>query len=342
MVRRHSGYYVKTIMLTVLLIVGMSWSVLWIDPTEVADRIAISTTLGLTAIAFNFVVNDALPKIPYFTSMDYYLTLSFFAIVFTVLENVVSFYISQGGVGHDAAAAMAAAKDLDFISFIASAGVMALLTLWFLSHLFGEKCDDTNKDGIVDAAEVIAYQERVFGGKGVGGEGVVVDQRRRQGWSMSSPARLVHEAGDNPVMIGNVYVIKFARVCHVRSGGCRASGVARDRKIRGRGRGVRAGSNARRGRRRRGGGGGVHHRRSERKTPSDEAVVVEGEEVDGGRAVVRELTLTVAVFVDVHLGPASVSATAAATAFDVVASAAAVGVRSSFTWAADLAAAAAA
>ena len=200
-VRRHSGYYVKKIMLTVLLIVGMSWSVLWIDPTEVADRIAISTTLGLTAIAFNFVVNDALPKIPYFTSMDYYLTLSFFAIVFTVLENVVSFYISQGGVGHDAAAAMAAAKDLDFISFVASAGVMALLTAWFLSHLLWEKCADTNKDGIVDAAEVIAYQERVFGGKGVGGEGVVVDQRRRQGWSMSSPARLVHEAGDNPVLI---------------------------------------------------------------------------------------------------------------------------------------------
>ena len=97
--------------------------------------------------------------------------------------------------------AFAAAKDLDFISFVASAGVMALLTLWFLSHLLWEKCADTNKDGIVDAAEVIAYQERVFGGKGVGGEGVVVDQRRRQGWSMSSPARLVHEAGDNPVMI---------------------------------------------------------------------------------------------------------------------------------------------
>jgi hypothetical protein len=55
----------------------------------VADRISISTTLGLTAIAFNFVVSDSLPRIPYMTSMDIYLNLSFVAIVFSVLENVM-------------------------------------------------------------------------------------------------------------------------------------------------------------------------------------------------------------------------------------------------------------
>ena len=68
-VLRLFGYYVKKISSTVFLIVAMSWSVYFIDPGEVADRIAISTTLGLTAIAFNFVVSDALPRIPYMTSM---------------------------------------------------------------------------------------------------------------------------------------------------------------------------------------------------------------------------------------------------------------------------------
>ena len=69
-VLRLWGYYIKKIMSTVYLIVAMSWSVYFIEPSEVADRIAISTTLGLTAIAFNFVVSDALPRIPYMTSMD--------------------------------------------------------------------------------------------------------------------------------------------------------------------------------------------------------------------------------------------------------------------------------
>ena len=46
------------------------------------------------------------------------------------------------------------------------------------------RCADANQDGILDADEVIAYQERVFNKHEEGGNrGVVIGQRRSQGWS---------------------------------------------------------------------------------------------------------------------------------------------------------------
>ena len=148
-VRRKYGYYVKKITLIVLLVVSMSWSVFFIDAAEVADRIGISTTLGLTAVAFNLVASDALPRVTYMTRMDSYLTTCFVAIVFTVFENV-AVYLVDKYEGHDVAAAV----DLYTLYVVVTAQLGA--TVWFLREAIWPMTDVEP----IDMANVLAYQER--------------------------------------------------------------------------------------------------------------------------------------------------------------------------------------
>lgn len=150
-VRRKYGYYVKKITLIVLLVVSMSWSVFFIDAAEVADRIGISTTLGLTAVAFNLVASDALPRVTYMTRMDSYLTTCFVAIVFTVFENV-AVYLVDKYKGHDVAAAV----DGYTLYLVVAAQLGA--TLWFLREAIWPMTDVEPID--TAAANVLAYQER--------------------------------------------------------------------------------------------------------------------------------------------------------------------------------------
>lgn len=56
------------ILLTILVV--MSWIVFVFDPHELSGRTAVTVTLFLAAVAFNFVVSASLPRVSYMTSMD--------------------------------------------------------------------------------------------------------------------------------------------------------------------------------------------------------------------------------------------------------------------------------
>ena len=126
----------------------MSWSCYWIDPLEVGDRIGISTTLALTVIAFNFCVNDALPRISYMTYMDTYLTFMFVSVVFTVFENVAVYRIAQQPNG------TAVAEIVDLGSFGLAVLATVASTVCFMCGGSWRKSADTNNDGILDADEI--------------------------------------------------------------------------------------------------------------------------------------------------------------------------------------------
>ena len=138
--RRHSGYYVKRSCSPCC----SSWACRG-RCTDRPDRSRPDRHLDDTR-AHRLRSTSSTSALRIFTSMDYYLTL---AIVFKD-SRIVSFYISQGGVG---LSRDGVGEGPRLHQFIASAGVHD----WFLSHLLWEKCADTT--GIVDAAEVIAYQE---------------------------------------------------------------------------------------------------------------------------------------------------------------------------------------
>ncbi|CAL1528735.1 unnamed protein product, partial [Lymnaea stagnalis] len=65
-VKRKLGFYFWNIIIIVLLILGLSLTVLAIDATS-TDRLSVIFTLFLTAVAFKLVVKTTLPNISYLT-----------------------------------------------------------------------------------------------------------------------------------------------------------------------------------------------------------------------------------------------------------------------------------
>jgi hypothetical protein len=88
-VDRESGFYVWKILVPLVLLVGISWSVFWMSGETLAARIAISFTGILSVVAYQFVVNEVLPKVTYFTLWDTILLLSFVLMALTVAVNVL-------------------------------------------------------------------------------------------------------------------------------------------------------------------------------------------------------------------------------------------------------------
>jgi Neurotransmitter-gated ion-channel ligand binding domain len=88
-VDRESGFYVWKILVPLVLLVGISWSVFWMSGETLAARIAISFTGILTVVAYQFVINEVLPKVTYFTLWDTILLLSFVLMALTVAVNVL-------------------------------------------------------------------------------------------------------------------------------------------------------------------------------------------------------------------------------------------------------------
>ena len=158
-VQRLSGYYVKKIVVTILLIVAMSFSVFWMKPDDVGDRVGISATMSLTTIAFNFEIQGSLPRVNYLTHMDKFLTFCFGLVITTVLENVLVYEMDKKGYSDTA-------KVVDLYSFFGAVSFLAMATLWFLTRSSSWRdIADKNKDGVLDASEVLAFQERNFGKK---------------------------------------------------------------------------------------------------------------------------------------------------------------------------------
>ena len=73
----------------------MSFSVVCISPEDAGDRLSITLTLVLTAVAYKYVIAQQLPAISYLTLMDKYVLFSFFLLGVGVVENVIVKWISK-------------------------------------------------------------------------------------------------------------------------------------------------------------------------------------------------------------------------------------------------------
>lgn len=86
--RRWASYFYR-IFVILALINFASLYCFSISPDEVADRGAHIFTIFLTAVAFQFVIQSELPKLPYLTALDKYILLSYFFIGTVAVENFV-------------------------------------------------------------------------------------------------------------------------------------------------------------------------------------------------------------------------------------------------------------
>ena len=96
-VRRQSFYVSRLVTLPLIVIVLLSFSVFWMDRASLGDRIAVSFIGILTAVAYQVVMNDILPRIAYVTWMHGFLNFSFLMMVGTVIINLVVGAFDQQG-----------------------------------------------------------------------------------------------------------------------------------------------------------------------------------------------------------------------------------------------------
>jgi hypothetical protein len=88
-IKRNSTFYLFKVFFPLLLITVLSFTMFWINPnTAFAPQITVGVFSILTAITFNLTITSSLPRVPYATLLDGYITtcyLFFFAGVLSVV-----------------------------------------------------------------------------------------------------------------------------------------------------------------------------------------------------------------------------------------------------------------
>ena len=96
-VQRESFYVSRLVILPLIVIVLLSFSVFWMDRSSLGDRISVSFIGILTAVAYQVVMNDILPRIAYMTWINGFLNFSFLMMVGMVFINLVVGGLDQQG-----------------------------------------------------------------------------------------------------------------------------------------------------------------------------------------------------------------------------------------------------
>ena len=89
--RRHE-YYVFTMIVPLVVIVGMAFASFWIDPANFGTKIALASASMLTVVTYRVASVQILPRTNYFTDMDIFIVgctvLVFLALVSAVVSSV--------------------------------------------------------------------------------------------------------------------------------------------------------------------------------------------------------------------------------------------------------------
>jgi len=118
---RGANYYILKVLTPLLLIVFMSWTVFWIDPSKFAIQMTISITSMLTLIAYRFSVDSQIPKVSYVTKLDFFILFSTILIFLSLIEVVIVSQLAEAN-------RLALAKKIDFCSRILFPGVFFIIT----------------------------------------------------------------------------------------------------------------------------------------------------------------------------------------------------------------------
>jgi hypothetical protein len=87
---RSIQHYILKVILPLVLIVMMSWSVFWTDPTNSNTQFSIAVTSMLTLIAYRYAVDSQLPRLPYMTRLDVFFLISTLLVFFSLIEVLVT------------------------------------------------------------------------------------------------------------------------------------------------------------------------------------------------------------------------------------------------------------
>lgn len=86
---RIPGHTIWDILFPLVLLVSLMWSVFWLDSRALTDRLNISFIGMLTIVAYQFLIDGALPAIPYFTFTDSVVFISFLVMAGVIVHNLL-------------------------------------------------------------------------------------------------------------------------------------------------------------------------------------------------------------------------------------------------------------
>jgi len=94
-VKRDPGVYTTKVMIPLGIIILISMIIFWMDSEAFEDRLNTSMTGLLTAVAYQFIASQNLPKHVYNTYLDAYVFLSFLIIVFGIGESAFARWLTK-------------------------------------------------------------------------------------------------------------------------------------------------------------------------------------------------------------------------------------------------------
>jgi len=96
--QRRSLFIFRLVILPLIIIVMLSWSVFWMDKSSLGDRLSVSFIGILTAVTYQVVLSEILPRISYVTLINGFLIISFFIMCMTVIVNLRVGYLDRHGM----------------------------------------------------------------------------------------------------------------------------------------------------------------------------------------------------------------------------------------------------
>ncbi|KAL0269020.1 UNVERIFIED_CONTAM: hypothetical protein PYX00_010766 [Menopon gallinae] len=93
--KRHTGYFMLQVYVPCGLIVLSSWVSFWIDPHDVAARVALGVTTVLSLTTMGFGSRAQLPKVSYWTALDWFVILCFTSVFSVMIEYAVVNFIDK-------------------------------------------------------------------------------------------------------------------------------------------------------------------------------------------------------------------------------------------------------
>lgn len=95
-VQRISDSIIKKLFIPLSIVLVLAYLVFYIPDHEIETASALTVTSLLAAIAFQWTINDSLPKVPYYTTIDRIFHLVYLYIFYAMAQTVLTYNLSKG------------------------------------------------------------------------------------------------------------------------------------------------------------------------------------------------------------------------------------------------------
>ena len=95
---RNYFYYLIKVYLPILIVLTISLSVLFINPTQLESRLTVGVVCFLALIAYTYIIDQEVPKLTYLTIMDYVILISYFFASIPVIQSIVAYSLSENNL----------------------------------------------------------------------------------------------------------------------------------------------------------------------------------------------------------------------------------------------------